>query len=154
MPRRYLPVFRPCCGSFDTDRSEFQGRREYVFFLNHGAHTELRVRRLRGGTKNRLRRRGDNMTQRSRTRRTVGAASLLAAIWQIGAAPIGVAQVLTPEPNLVAPPPGTNEKAEEAPALSLTTPSQTGPLVMNPNPISFDTGYPLRKFYFGGALTG
>src|SRR5690242_13290994 len=99
------------------------------------------------------------MTQRSRNRLTVGAASLLAAAGQIGAAPMGLAQVLTPEPNLVAPPPGpppgTNEpKAEEAPALSLTNPSQTGPLVMNPNPINFDTGYPLGKFYFGGALTG
>ncbi len=95
------------------------------------------------------------MTQRSRTRRTVGAASLLAAIWQIGAAPIGVAQVLTPEPNLVAPPPGTNEsKAEEAPAAALPAPALTGPLSANPNPISFDTGYPLGKFYFGGALTG
>ena len=90
LPRRYLPVFRPCCDSFDTDRSEFRDRREFVFFLNRCAHTELGVRRLRGGTDNRLRRRGDNMTQRSRTRLTVGAASLLAAAWQIGAAPIGL----------------------------------------------------------------
>ena len=95
------------------------------------------------------------MTQRSRTRLTVGAASLLAAAWQLGAAPDELAQVLTPEPNLVAPPPGTNEpKAAEAPAATLTTPALTGPLIANPNPISFDTGCPLGKVYFGGALSG
>src|SRR4051794_18900576 len=97
------------------------------------------------------------MTQRSRTRLITGAASLLAAAsWLVGNAPMGLAQVLTPEPNLVAPPPGTNEsKAEEAPAASLTTPSLTGPLTANSNPFAFDTGVlPLGKVYFGGAISG
>lgn len=95
------------------------------------------------------------MMQRSRRPLAIGAASLLAALWQVGVAPNGWAQVMTPGPNLVAPPPATNEaKAEEAPAASLTTPSLTGPLVANPNPISFDTGVPLGKVYFGGAISG
>ena len=90
------------------------------------------------------------MTQRSRTRLTIGAASLLAAAsWQVGAAPMGLAQVIAPEPNLVAPPPGTNEpKAEEAPAASLTTPALTGPLTANPEPFAFDVGGPARKGLF------
>jgi hypothetical protein len=96
------------------------------------------------------------MTQTSRTRLTIGAASLLAtAFWQIGAAPTGLAQVMTPEPNLVAPPPGVNPpKAEEAPVSSLTTPALTGPLAANPNPIAFDTGFPLGRVHFGGAISG
>ena len=63
------------------------------------------------------------MTQISRTRMKIGAASLLVmALWQAGAAPTGLAQVMTSEPNLVAPPPGVNPpKAEEAPVSSLTT---------------------------------
>src|SRR3954447_2737054 len=104
----------------------------------------------------RIRRRGDNMTQRSKKPLIIGAASLLAALSQVGAAPAVLAQVTTPEPNLVAPPPGTNEsKAEEAPAASLTTPSLTGPLTANSNPFAFDTGVlPLGKVYFGGAISG
>jgi hypothetical protein len=104
------------------------------------------------------------MMQRSRKPLIAGAASLLAATWQLGAAPVALAQVTTPEvmsevmspgPNLVAPPPGTNEaKAEEAPASSLTTPSLTGPLTANPNPFSFETGFPLGKVYAGGAISG
>ena len=51
-------------------------------------------------------------------------------------------------------PPGSPAKAEEATTAALTTPALTGPLSANPNPINFDTGFPLGKFYFGGALTG
>ena len=119
------------------------------FFSTVALIQSSRVRRLRGGTDNRLRRRGDNMTQRSRTRLTVGAASLLAAAWQLGAAPIGLAQVPTPEPNLVAPPPGTNEpKAEEAPAASLTAPSLTGPLSREPEPDQLRYRLPAREGLF------
>ena len=84
----------------------------------------------------RIRRRGDNMMQRSRNRLIIGAASLLAAVMAgRRRARSALAQVTTPEPNLVAPPPGTNEaKAEEAPASSLTTPSLTGPLSREPGP--------------------
>ena len=95
------------------------------------------------------------MTQRSRTQLTIGAASLLAAAaWQIGAAPTALAQVMVSEPNLVAPPAVNEPKAEEAPAVSLTTPALTGPLTANPNPFDFDTGFPLGKVYFGGVISG
>ena len=94
------------------------------------------------------------MTQRSRTRLTIGAASLLAAAaWQVGAAPKALAQVMVSEPNLVAPPAVNEPKAEEAPVVSLTTPALTGPLTSNPNPFDFDTGFPLGKVYFGGAIS-
>jgi hypothetical protein len=96
------------------------------------------------------------MTQGLRKRLVIGAASLFAAAaWQVGGAPLGLAQVIAPEPNLVAPPPGTNApKAEEAPVASLTTPALTGPLAANPKPFAFDAGGPLGKVYFGGAISG
>jgi hypothetical protein len=95
------------------------------------------------------------MTQRSRTRLKIGAASLLAAAaWQIGGATPVLAQAVAPEPNLVAPAPGTSEpKAEEAPVLSLTTPVMPGPLIANPDPLNLDTGFPFGKVYFGGAIS-
>jgi hypothetical protein len=93
------------------------------------------------------------MTQTSRTQVTIGAVLLLAAAaGQIGGAPMAVAQLTAPEPGLVAPP-GINLKAEETPATSLTTPALTGPLAANPNPIAFDTGLPLGRTYFGGAIS-
>ena len=69
----------------------------------------------------------------------------LVAIVVSSAASYGWAQEAPPEPPA---------KAEEAAPTALTTPAQTGPLVLNPNPINFDTGFPLGKVYFGGALTG
>jgi hypothetical protein len=93
------------------------------------------------------------MTQKSGTRLTIGVASLLAAAsWQIGAAPTGLAQMIAPEPSLVAPP-VVNLKAEEVPVSPLTTPALTGPLSANPNPFAFDTGFPLGTVYFGGAIS-
>jgi Putative beta-barrel porin-2, OmpL-like. bbp2 len=94
------------------------------------------------------------MTRISRTRLTIGVASLLAAAsWQVGAAPAALAQAIVPEPNLVAPPGVNPPKAEEAPTISLTSPALTGPLSANPSPFAFDTGFPLGSVYFGGAIT-
>jgi hypothetical protein len=100
------------------------------------------------------------MVQRSKRPLIIGAASLLAAAWQSGTA---LAQVpppgamspgsMSPGPNLVAPPAAEAPKAEEAATVSLTTPALTGPLTANPDPINFDTGFPLGKVYFGGAIS-
>ena len=48
-------------------------------------------------------------------------------------------------------PPGTPPPAPTSNAMA--TPSMTGPLVANPNPIGFDSG-PLGKIYFNGAISG
>jgi hypothetical protein len=95
------------------------------------------------------------MTQGSKTRLKIGGAAslLVAAVWQVGAAPAALAQA-APEPSQVAPPAANEPKAEEAPAASLTTPALTGPLSANPEPIAFEVGGPLGKVYFGGAISG
>jgi hypothetical protein len=75
-----------------------------------------------------------------------GAACLLAAAWHVGTHTPASAQ----QPP---PPPPEAPAAEAAPAsTAMTTPSMTGPLVANPNPMSFDGG-PLGKVYFNGAIS-
>lgn len=96
------------------------------------------------------------MKKTSSTRTRIGAASLFATMaWQVGAAPEGLAQLIAPQPLPVAPHAEGAPKAEEAEttSLTLTAPALTGPLTANPAPFSFDTGFPLGKFYFGGAIS-
>jgi hypothetical protein len=93
------------------------------------------------------------MTRELRIRLVLGAASLLAAVaYQLGTVGAVRAQAVAPGPNLAAPEPEPS-KAEEAAAVSLTTPPLTGPLTANPDPINFETGFPLGKVYFGGAIS-
>lgn len=78
-----------------------------------------------------------------------GAACLIAAAWIVGTDSAAWAQ----QP-LVAPAPEAPPAEAAAPAsTAMTVPAMTGPLVANPNPMSFDGG-PLGKVYMTGALTG
>ncbi len=78
------------------------------------------------------------------------AAATAWAAWQLGAAMPASAQQPPPAPAEAAPP------AAEAPAgpTALTTPSMTGPLVANPNPIVAIDDETFGKIYVGGAVTG
>jgi Putative beta-barrel porin-2, OmpL-like. bbp2 len=81
----------------------------------------------------------------------LGVAAVTAwAAWQLGAAMPASAQQPPPPPAEAAPP------AAEAPAgpTALTTPSMSGPLVANPNPIVAIDDETLGKIYVGGAVTG
>jgi hypothetical protein len=78
-----------------------------------------------------------------------GAACLIAAAWTIGTDTAAWAQ----QP-LITPVPGAPPAEAAAPAsTAMTVPAMAGPLVANPNPMSFDGG-PLGKVYLTGALTG
>src|SRR5262250_3965267 len=81
----------------------------------------------------------------------IAVASILGAGWLLGLASSASAQQPSPPPAETAP------AAAEAPAgpTALTTPSMTGPLVGNPNPIVALEEDPFGgKIYFGGAVTG
>jgi hypothetical protein len=80
-----------------------------------------------------------------------GAVALIAwAGWQLGVAGTASAQQPPPPAAEAAPP------AAEAPAgpTALTTPSMSGPLVANPNPIVAIDDPEFGKIYVGGAITG
>jgi Putative beta-barrel porin-2, OmpL-like. bbp2 len=80
-----------------------------------------------------------------------GAVALIAwAGWQLGFAATASAQ----QPPL--PVAETAPPAAEAPAgpTALTTPSMSGPLVANPNPLVAIDEDPFGKIYVGGAITG
>jgi hypothetical protein len=88
------------------------------------------------------------MTPRLSSGIKVGAACLIAAAWHLGAHPAAWAQ----QP----PPPAGPAPAAEAAApasTAMSTPSMTGPLVANPNPMKFDGG-PLSTVYLTGAVSG
>ncbi len=77
----------------------------------------------------------------------IGLGCLIAVAWQVGAVPRATAQ--QPPTSLA---PGA-PAPEAAPApTAMTTPAMTGPLVANPNPLSFDAG-PLNKIYFTGTIS-
>ncbi len=77
----------------------------------------------------------------------LGAACVIAAAWQVADLPAAWAQQPAPPPPMAPGPP------EPAASTAMTTPALTGPLVANPNPITFDTGV-FGKMYFTGAITG
>lgn len=81
--------------------------------------------------------------------RIVGVCSIAWAGWQLGLAATALAQ--QPPPLAEAAPP-----AAEAPAppTALSTPSMSGPLVANPNPLVAIDEDPFGKIYVGGAITG
>jgi hypothetical protein len=78
-----------------------------------------------------------------------GAACLLAAAWNVGTQTPAWAQQPAPPTAPGAPAPEAAAPASTA----MSTPTMTGPLVANPNPMSFDGG-PLGKVYFNGAISG
>ena len=78
----------------------------------------------------------------------VGAACLMAAAWQLGAASPAMAQVPPPPPP-GAPPPA----AAPAGPTALTTPAMTGPLVANPNPMNV-VADPFGTIYGSGFISG
>jgi hypothetical protein len=92
------------------------------------------------------------MTINLRSQLAFGAVSLLALMTgQIAAAPPASAQQ-PPPPSVVTPPPAPAEP--EAPASNaMATPSMSGPLVANPNPMKIDTG-DFGTLYVTGAITG
>src|SRR5207248_1408560 len=78
-----------------------------------------------------------------------GAACLIAAAWVVGTDSVAWAQ----QP-LVAPAPEAPPAEAAAPTTNaMAVPAMAGPLVANPNPMSFDGG-PLGKVYLTGAITG
>lgn len=79
-----------------------------------------------------------------------GAACLLAAAWNVSADIPASAQQPAP-PTVLAPGAPAPEAAPASTAM--TVPAMAGPLVANPNPLSFDGG-PLNKIYFTGAISG
>jgi hypothetical protein len=87
------------------------------------------------------------MTPRLSSGLRVGAACLIAAAWQLGTNPAALAQ----QPPPAAPAPAA-EAAPPAPT-GMSTPTMTGPLVANPNPMKFDGG-PLNTIYLTGAVSG
>src|ERR1700686_4427234 len=92
----------------------------------------------------------DAMIQIRFAAQRLSAVALIAwAGWQLGFAATASAQ--QPPPAAEAAPP-----AAEAPAgpTALTTPSMSGPLVANPNPIVAIDEDPFGKIYVGGAITG
>lgn len=100
------------------------------------------------------------MNSTSRTAlRAAAVCGVVVAGWQLGlGSPMAWAQ--QPPPPAVAPAPGTVPAPAEAPATqvpaaptALTTPSMTGPLVANPNPIAYETDL-FGKVYVSGAISG
>ncbi len=86
------------------------------------------------------------MRQKLWTVLTVAFAGLTAAAWQLGICPIAQAQQ--------APAAAAAPAAPAAPAANpMSTPTMSGPLVANPQPLSFPAG-PLGPVYFNGAITG
>src|SRR5436305_13185988 len=90
--------------------------------------------------------------------RVAAAGCLVLAGWQVGGGS-GAAWAQQPPPVFLAPPPGPPPGAAppaEAPAgpTALTTPSMTGPLVANPNPIVVIDQEPFGKVYASGVLSG
>ncbi len=82
------------------------------------------------------------MTPRLSSGLRLGAACLMAAVWQLGADPAAWAQ--QPPPPAAAP---------EAPAsTAVPVPAMAGPLVANPNPMKFDVGP--NPVYLTGFVTG
>jgi len=95
--------------------------------------------------------------------RTTAVLGLIIGAVQIGAGPSPAWAQQPPPPAVVPPPPGAAPPppaAEAAPAAeapastALTTPSMTGPLVANPNPLVAIDQEPFGKIYTGGAVTG
>jgi Putative beta-barrel porin-2, OmpL-like. bbp2 len=99
----------------------------------------------------------DAMIQIRFAAQRLSAVALIAwAGWQLGFAATASAQ--QPPPAAEATPPAAEAAppAAEAPAgpTALTTPSMSGPLVANPNPIVAIDEDPFGKIYVGGAITG
>src|SRR5205823_614204 len=79
----------------------------------------------------------------------LGAACLIAAVWQAGA--LTPAQAQQP---LVAPEaPAPAAEAATAGPTAMTIPAMTGPLVANPDPWNFEL-MPFGKIYATGAVSG
>src|ERR1043165_3444674 len=72
--------------------------------------------------------------------------------WQLGSCPAAMAQE-PPAPPVAAEAAPAPAEAPAAPT-ALSTPSMSGPLVANPNPIVAIENETLGKIYTGGAITG
>ncbi len=92
------------------------------------------------------------MTRNLSNGKQLAAAGLIAAASVLGFASAARAQ--QPPPAAPPPPGAPAPEAAAAPTSNaMTTPSMTGPLVANPNPLNVDGG-PLGKIYFNGAIIG